>query len=340
MLAIGLAGMLGVAADLGRAYIVRNELTAFADAAAVLAAYELDGTVAGLNAASAAGSAGPGTNRWDFGTHPVNTVDVRFAETYAGSYQVAALASGGSRFVRVTATINLPLYFLPIVPGLPHSMPIVAAAVAGQGVVDSPGKSADPFSPDAIDAGDPVHFGFIPGQQYDIKWAPLGLRHVPGGKCAGDIAAGQDAAGGADDRGYINVGQGESNDGLHAAIVNNDFGPNPNVPEIGEPIDIVSGNMHVGPALSTRIAQDSDSTSDTYSTYQGNGRRILVLAVNDHTPAGIVAGYAAFFLPDDNPCLSNNIKACCAEYIGPAVLGGKKKAAGAPGKIYAVRLFQ
>ena len=338
--AIVLVGMLGVAADLGRAYVVRNELMAFADAAAVAAAYELDGTRTGLTAARAMGESGPGTNGWNFGTTAVSGAQVRFASTSTGAYETAAAAPDGARFVRVTATRTLPLFFLPILPGIAHSLPISATAVAGQGVVASPGEGSDPFSPDAIDPGDKENFGFKINEQYDIKWAPPGFRKKARGKCEGDIAADQDAAGGAADRGYIDVGQGGGNSHIYDAIVNNDYGYDPMVPGTGEPIITLTGNEHVGPALTDRINQDSDHASVDYSTYTGNGRRLLLVPVNDHTPTGLVLGYAAFFLPLDSYCLDNNNFACCAQYLGPAVLGGKKKAAGPAGNLYAVRLFQ
>jgi hypothetical protein len=335
-----LVAMVGLVADLGRAYIARNELAAFTDAAAVAAAYELDGTSSGITAAESAGTNGPGSNLWNFGTTAVSGIQVRFATTPAGAYSPAGSAPLNSRFVRITVNSAIALYFLPIIPGVSTSMPVTVSAVAGQGLLDSPGRGGDPFSPDAIDPSDTANFGFTLGEQYDLKWAPPGQRNKPGGKCSGDIAAGQDAAGGAADRGYIDLGQGNGNSALHAAIVNNDFGAHPVELHVGEAIDTVTGNKNVGPALTTRIAQDSDTASASYSTYTGNGRRILVLPVNDHTAAGLVVGFGAFFLPLGIPCLADNNKACCGEYIGPALVGGKRKAAGAPGKVYAVRLFQ
>src|SRR5215471_16995441 len=51
---LSLIGFIGVAVDVGRMYIVRNEAQSFADAAALAAAAELNGTTSGLTAATTA----------------------------------------------------------------------------------------------------------------------------------------------------------------------------------------------------------------------------------------------------------------------------------------------
>lgn len=340
VMAIVLIGAVGLAVDLGRAFVVRNELIAFADAAAVAAAYELDSTAAGVASANTVASAGPGTNRWHFGTQTVTTPAVSFASSFNGTYAAAGSAPADSRFVRVNVTGTLPLYFLRVIPGIPATLQIQARAIAGQGVTNSPGEGLDPFSPDAVNPADLNNFGFVPGQQYDIKWAPPGLRKTPNGKCQGDIAADIDAAGGAEDRGYIDLGQGSGNSGLLDGIINNDFGDDPVILTSGSSINTVTGNKNVGQSLAVRVEQDTDATSITAAAYQGNGQRILTLAVNDRTVPGTVIGFGAFLLPVSTPCMTNNNLACCAIYLGPAVLGGFGRGAGPPGQLYAVRLFE
>lgn len=339
-MAVVLIASLGLAADLGRAFVVRNELIAFADAAAVAAAYKLNGTAAGVASANSLASTGPGTNRWHFGTQTVTSPQVTFAATFGGSYVAAGSAPASSRFVRVQVSGTLPLYFMRVLPGIPASMQIQARSTAGQGVAGSPGAGLDPFSPDAVNPGDTTNFGFVVGSEYDIKWAPPGVRNLPGGKCQGDIDANIDAAGGAADRGYINLGQGNGNSDLFDGIVNNDFGASPVILTAGAHIDIVTGNKNVGPSLIARLAQDTDTTSATGATYHGNGRRILTVAVNDRTATGTVIGYGAFLLPLATPCMTSNFRACCAIYLGPAVVGGIGPGAGSGGELYAVRLFE
>jgi uncharacterized membrane protein len=53
---VAMIGMLGLTIDLGRAYIIKNELQSFADAAAVAAALELNGTSQGLSRADHRGA--------------------------------------------------------------------------------------------------------------------------------------------------------------------------------------------------------------------------------------------------------------------------------------------
>ena len=331
-------GMLGLASDLGRLYIVKNELQAFVDSAALAASYELDGTTQGLNNAGAVASTGPVAgsvvNKWDFSTKTVTNVQSSFAQTFDGTYLPNPGTASGYRFVRVTVTAQVPLYFLGILPGVSGTQNVSATAVAGQGSETSVGEGGAPFSPDAHDPADPS-FGFTLGQKYTLKWAPPGQRSKPGGSCPADV--GFTPGGGSSDRGYIDIGQGNGNSALHEAIVNNDY----NLAEpliVGSIIDMVPGNKHVGPAVDERFNQDTDTSSSTYSTYNGNGRRLLVAPVNDGGDPARVVGFAGFFLPPD--ACGNNNKPCCAEYVGPVLLSGKRKAAAASMGLYKVKLFR
>jgi uncharacterized membrane protein len=56
--AVVMFGMLGLTTDLGRVYLVKNELQAFADADSVAGALKLDGTSGGLTNADATGTTG------------------------------------------------------------------------------------------------------------------------------------------------------------------------------------------------------------------------------------------------------------------------------------------
>lgn len=340
---IGIVGMLGLVIDVGRVYVIKNELQAFVDAAALSAAYNLDGTAPGVTAANTAASSGPTAgsvvNGWNFASETVLSPEVAFSQTFNGVYQPAGTAPASARFVSVRALTTTSLAFLPIVPGIPSTFNVSATAIAGQAVLGSPGPVLAPFSPDAVTPADTVNFGFLLGEQYNLKWAPPGRRNEPGGNCSGDLAANHDAAGGSADRGYINIGQGSGTSDLFDGIVNHDYGPNPVILDPGDIIDVVTGNKNVGPSLAVRIAQDTDSTSTSYSTYSGNGRRILIVPVNDNTVPGVAIGYAAFFLPLTS-CIDHNDDACCGEYIGAGLIGGDGNSSGAGGAVYAVKLFQ
>jgi len=218
--------------------------------------------------------------------------------------------------------VSAPIHFLPVLPGISTTQGVSAVAVAGQRSISSLGEGAAPFSPDAQNSGDP-NFGYTPGQLYTLKWAPIGERPKPGGRCPGDATF--NPGGGSSDRGYIDIGQGNGNSGLEDAIVNNTFTLSQPL-TVGSPIDSVPGNKHVGPAINERFAQDTDQTAATYAGYNGNGRRIFVVPVNDGANNAKVVGFAGFFL-QPNACGNNN-QPCCAEYIGPGVLNGRHFGAG------------
>src|SRR5882724_12546215 len=72
-----LLGMLGLAVDLGRTFIVRNEAQAFTDAAALAAVSKLNGTAAGVTAAQSAVT--NSTNTWNFASQAFSSVTTEFS---------------------------------------------------------------------------------------------------------------------------------------------------------------------------------------------------------------------------------------------------------------------
>ncbi len=327
---------LGLVVDAGRILAAKAELQAFTDTAALAAAAELDGTSEGLYRARAVAISGPSaesvTNRWEFSTQEVSGAQAAFSRAATGPFE-ASPSPAGVRFVRVSVAGEVPLYFLPVLPGVGRRQTVLATAVAGQAVQTSIGNGLSPFSPDAHDPADP-NFGFTKGELYTLKWPPEGHRNK-NNLCQGD----KDfvPAGGSSDRGYMDVGQADGNSGLHDVIVDNEFFLSTPV-TVGLPIAMVTGNKHVGPAVEERFNQDTDLASTTYSTYTGNGRRLIIIAVNDHTDAANVVGFALFFLPP-LACGHGNVSPCCAEYVGPAVFAGRRAGAGNAG-LYVVRLFE
>src|SRR5215471_19169112 len=87
---VALLGVVGLAIDIGRLMLAHSELQVFADEAAIAAAFELDGTSAGLTRARATSLAGPGSessrNRWNFATNAVPSVQPEFAATPDGAF--------------------------------------------------------------------------------------------------------------------------------------------------------------------------------------------------------------------------------------------------------------
>jgi hypothetical protein len=304
------------------------------------------------DAVAASGPVGPaGTyNGWDFDAVKVPTPAVSYSTTYGGSYYTSSSGSvdPASRFVQVQAPANSPIYFLPIIPGIANSLPVSAVVTAGlssqTGLPGGGTNGAAPFSPDANNASN-ASFGFTKGQLYTLKMAPPGHG---GATCAGD--AGWTDPNPPADRGYVNFGQGNSNPGIGDVLDNTTtYGLN-----VTTKIDIpwVPGNKHVGPFVQTRFNQDTDTNqTETHAQYlsdgTGNGRRILVVPVNDPVQSSIdgaayIVGFAAFFLRNDFASYYGNADALCGEYIGPATLNSKQPGPtpATPGTYYVAQLFQ
>lgn len=79
---VALIALAGLATDLARMYVAKNELQNYADAAALAGVIRLDGTSAGITAAAA--DANDDINSWNFDTQSVDDVLVEFALTING----------------------------------------------------------------------------------------------------------------------------------------------------------------------------------------------------------------------------------------------------------------
>ncbi len=336
LLPVVIAGT-GLSVDLGRVYVTKTELQQFADSAAVAAAFELDGTTAGISDAYTKAQVGPGTsstrNRWNFDTSSVSVTSVQFSQQPAGPWTASPASAANYRFIRVVASANIPIYFLRVLPGAGSEKTVDATAIAGQGLENQLGPGMAPFSPDAQDRNDP-NFGYTVGEEYTLKWAPPGQR-AKNNRCHGDrnfLPGGGDS-----DRGYINVGQGDGQSGLYDAIVNGGYYlSNPLV--IGSAIDHVQGNKHVGPAIKMRYNQDTDPESMSLGSYSGNGRRMMAVPVNNGMDNSLVVGFALFLLTEDS-CAESNVKPCCGIYLSNnPVLYSDKPGAGGSG-LYRVKLY-
>ncbi|MGH9354228.1 MAG: pilus assembly protein TadG-related protein, partial [Terriglobia bacterium] len=177
---------LGLAVDVGRAYIAKNEAQAYADAAALTAALEMDGTSAGITAAQAA-AAGV-KDKWDFGTKSFTGATVEVAPSSAGPWISADSPPSPASdyiYVRVTAQAPISLYFTPIFKGVTNSLTVRAAAVAAQLPLSTLNEGAFPFSPIAFDGptgGDntTAPWGFVPGSQYTMRYASNGKSECAG----------------------------------------------------------------------------------------------------------------------------------------------------------------
>jgi uncharacterized membrane protein len=122
-----LLAVMGLAFDVGRIYIARNEAQVFTDAAAMAAASKLDGTKAGLDQAKAAVAHIP--MRWNLGTQEFRGVVVEFSAD-GSKWESEPGNAAGITMARVSAPDNsVEITFLRAVGG-PNFFVVPARAAA------------------------------------------------------------------------------------------------------------------------------------------------------------------------------------------------------------------
>jgi Flp pilus assembly protein TadG len=110
-----LLALAGLGIDIGRMHVIQSELQAFADAAALNAASEWDGTGGGIDRARKAASAlATGTHpmKWDLGSQPITDISTSFAKND----------------VRVVVSAPAPLIFLRAFPAGKSGFSTVSAS--------------------------------------------------------------------------------------------------------------------------------------------------------------------------------------------------------------------
>jgi uncharacterized membrane protein len=135
-----LLALAGFAIDVGRMYVIKSELQAFADAAALTGALELNGSESGIAHARAAAASlanGPNAMRWDMGTRTITQISASFAQGEnmpdSKTWQARPSQAAGYRFIRVVATAPAPVIFLRVFEPLhPDFSTVAAASVAAK----------------------------------------------------------------------------------------------------------------------------------------------------------------------------------------------------------------
>jgi len=224
-----------------------------------------------------------------------------------------------------------------------------SAAMGGAGA-SSGSPVLFPYSPIAnVDAtnssqlpatGDP--FGFTPNVQYDLKWpanakvGTLGNNKVP---CAGDnnTAMVNRESGASSHLGEIVL---NSASALAADITMQDDAVGVSV-SIDQSVNPTTGQKNsIVKALNDRVTQDKDTTSTTYASYLGNGRRLITVIINNGyadstgTPyssdkQAIGLGYAQFLLLPSYSQSGGSNNPWCAIYVGPSPSADTPKSGGA-----------
>ena len=318
---IVLIGMMGLAVDLGRAFIVKNEAQAFTDAAALAAAIQLNGSSKGIANAKLVVSSLAGSNKWQFNKNTFASVLLEFSEDKSSWTENPASATN-IRYARVTATVNnLPAYFVPVVGG-GRLMRISARSMAGSELPTSFPQGVFPFAPFAHSTT-PPDFGYKFGDELTLLWpssigsnGPVKLNNL----CAADRnQAALDAvqSGTTADRGYI---QDTSASAIASAIEDDHMDY---TVTLGMPVNRSGGVKHtdVKQSLAERVNQDSMPNEKDYNKYIANHdpspmRRVVIVPIISDAVNATVLGFAKVFLPPTQPPNPNDAK--CAMYIGPA----------------------
>jgi Flp pilus assembly protein TadG len=351
---LGLIGFIGIAVDVGRMYIVRNEAQSFADAAALAAAAELNGTTTGIAAATAAANSNWG--KYHFGSLSFPAPDVKYSTVSTGGWTAAPNPAANYRFAQVIVTVNnLPMYLMPILTGQQNGT-VAARAVAGQAAMNGT-SGTFPFSPQAhcgsaadctakgIAWGD--GYGLTIGQKYALRWSSKTDSDTATSFCPGD----QDPP----FANYVLSGKLFPQTGA--------LGPS-GADLRAEELDGLPQNLNIGDDLSNLIA-NGDKTGPTdqgmtdrlaldpnkaaYATYAdylagyyssgGNGERVVIVPISQFPTAGsgTVLSFGAFLLEPSYPKAGKSY--WCAMYLGSAVEWTNHPGASTTG-LFELRLVQ
>jgi len=375
--AFALFGITGLAVDIGRMYIAKNEAQTFADAGAMIAGLNINGTASGIMTTAQLLAAD--SNRYNIGNSSFadGNVVLRYSTTQNGPWVTpdsAIGAPGNIKFAQVTATAPVPLYFLPVlIAQTAASVPAVAVSsqinILATAATNGMGTGLFPFAPVASDPVDATgNYGYVVGSNYTLEWGTQtdSSHQCQNGVVGADSAAMINAASNFPSQyhGYFDGTPGNSGNGYQPSPVHsnsdianqivNDWQAAPL--NVGDVAPLIGGERRVDVTgdMQTRIAQDSDANAATYASYTGNGRRVITVPVVCEGPCtyysngqtitsfnpDTVIGYAGFFLNNNFP--SNGTQGYCAEYIGSVVQGntaGQGSNPGGPG-VFHVRLVQ
>ena len=258
-----LLGTLGLAIDIGRMYIGKNEAQSYVDSASLAAAMQLDGTSAGITRANSA--VGSDTDKWRFDTQPFTSVTTSYGTSASGPFTTSPPnPPTGYNYAHVVATASLPMYLVRPLVG--PSAQVAASAVAAPVPITTMPGGEFPFSPytRAASPDNPSNpFGYQIGNLYTLRWGSPGTNS----SCGTDATSPNLSQNGSI-RGYCCVA--ESGASLRQSIVGGQTDPI----TIGQSVNMDNGAKDTEmTAIANRVDLDTDTTSSTYAQYEASGTR-------------------------------------------------------------------
>lgn len=167
---IAMVGALGLAVDMGRLFIIKNETQHFCDSAALAAVLKIDGTSTGISNAKAAATSL--ADNWNFGTTTVSSPTVEFATTSTGTWTNAPPnPPTGYLYARVKSSVSVPMYFLPVVMTTKvYTQTVNSQAIAGQVALTTLNTGLAPYSA-IVQDNTMATLGLVQGNEYMIQQA-------------------------------------------------------------------------------------------------------------------------------------------------------------------------
>ena len=314
---VSLLGMLGLALDLGRVYIAKNETQSFTDTAAMAAVLKLNG-ISFIPANNAV--LNNTRNQWNMSTATFTasggktTIYTEFAKPRVDNdfqpddttWAPTPASAAHYTFVRVTATATLPLYVLPVI-GTSSSQLVRTSSVAGQVPDRNFNKGLMPYSPliHSERAGAYPPFGYEVGKWYTLRYS-AGATIVENDLCPGDkIMAGESAT---SHQAFLSLASAQASnlrgfyqDSAASVITSEIVDGYMRYPVQTECTGLLSPpcgyitmyggakNNTTEDALASRINLDTDNVSTSYEAYEanmangelvGNGFRLVGVPVN------------------------------------------------------------
>lgn len=353
---IAMVGALGLAVDMGRLFIIKNETQAFCDAASLAASLALNGADTGVASAKAAVTTMATEDKWNFGTTQIASPTTEFATTSTGTWTNAPPSPPtGYKYVRVKASVSVPMYFLPVVLTTKvYTQTVNSQAISGQMDVTTLGTGLSPYSGIANNSTGP-DFGLTVGNEYSIQQGHFsgsaGCDSNHPDKCFNGKTCRDDTKTqlwnvasnwGSNTSGYWGA---TSNSVLESYILAQ---AQLQAVTVGTNLDpaLTSGQKNSeGGWLDWRVNHDTDSTDTTWAAYSAalnsippaaNGERLLTVPVLNPTTTTntTVVGYGLYLL-ETNASVSkggvlsqsnlytslNGNDAWCAIYAGPIDFG-------------------